>query len=99
MPRLLTTVFILAVAVFAAERSAAAEQTMADILPADACRPCHQTVPKLKLLPRDVKTLLKEGQLIGDEKDLLKALQEFVAPVSTFEGIGSRYSGNAAFSR
>jgi hypothetical protein len=33
---------------------------MADILPADACQPCHQSVPKLKLLPRDVKTLFQQ---------------------------------------
>jgi len=48
---------------------------MADILPADACQPCHQSVPKLKLLPRDVKTLFKEGQSTRHEKDLLKMLQ------------------------
>jgi hypothetical protein len=75
MPRILPLVVILVVAAFAAERATAAEETMADILPADACQPCHQSVPKLKLLPRDVKTLFKEGQSIANAKDLLKMLQ------------------------
>lgn len=49
-------------------------QTMADILPPHACQPCHETVPKLKLLPRDVKTLFKDRPVMSGD-DLMKMLR------------------------
>jgi hypothetical protein len=49
-------------------------QTTADILPADACQPCNKTVPKLKLLPRDVKELFKGRSGGVDEPTLMRIL-------------------------
>ena len=74
--RFLPLILIAACLAFVAERSDAAEKTMADILPADACQPCHQTVPKLKLLPRDVRTLFKGQRTANSSRDLDKILQQ-----------------------
>ena len=55
-------------------------QTTADILPANACQPCHETVPKLKLLPRHVKTLFKGQHTTSSLPDLVdKILQQMPA--------------------
>jgi hypothetical protein len=54
-------------------------QTTADIFSATACQPCHATVPKLKLLPRDVRTLFKARP--GANEDAILEMLQNAAPI------------------